>query len=92
MPPSRAPGRPPKYVRDRDRKPIVGLSVNATSGRYYATHSRPRVYLGTGYDTAIAKFRAWASGHKKKIVLPELRTLLQQGVNIDECVAEGWSS
>ncbi len=52
-------GRPPKYVIGRDGEPVVGLSREPKSGRYYATRTRPRVYLGTDLDSAIVRYRQW---------------------------------
>jgi len=57
---SRGRGRPARYVIGRDRKPVVGLSREKKSGRFYATHTRsPRVYFGTDQDLAIMQFRGW---------------------------------
>lgn len=53
------PGRPADYVKDKDGKPIVGMSLHKSSGRYYATHSKPRVYFGKDYPVALIEFREW---------------------------------
>lgn len=62
MPLRKKRGRPPDYVAGRDGKPVVGLSFNRSVGQYYASHSKPRVYFGSDFDQALAKFRAWEAG------------------------------
>jgi len=57
--PSIPKGRPVKYVRDNKGIEIVGLSCHKSTGRYYATHSNPRVYFGRDYPVALIKFREW---------------------------------
>ena len=52
-------GRPPKYVRGRDGKPVVALSREPKSRRYYATGTKPRHYFGTDLDQALVRFRSW---------------------------------
>jgi len=51
-------GRPAQYVKDRHGRPIIGFS-RSSQGRYYATHSQPRLTFGSDFDQALAKFRAW---------------------------------
>ncbi len=88
---SRGRGRPPKYVIGRDKRPIVGLSREKPSGRYYATHSQPRPYFGTDLDQAVMKFRLWQAhqdgGHT--ILLSSLQPLIPKVIQ-EECIAEGW--
>jgi hypothetical protein len=55
MNPNNKRGRPPKYVNGSDGKPIVGLSYDKNLNQYYATHSKPRVYLGSDNKSAIYK-------------------------------------
>lgn len=55
----RKAGRPPRYVTGRDGKPVVGLSRETKSERYYATGSKPRVYFGRDHDSAVIAFRSW---------------------------------
>lgn len=51
-------GRPPKYAKGRDGKPIIGLSLS-TQARYYASHSHPRKTFGRDFDQALMRFRQW---------------------------------
>ena len=62
-------GRPPKYVTGRNGRPIAGLSRHKTTGRYYATFSKPREYFGTDFDSALVRFREWESRQKGERVL-----------------------
>jgi len=52
----RGRGRP-AYVMGRNRRPIIGLSLDAATGRYYTTHARPRQY----FNGAAAREPAWRS-------------------------------
>ncbi len=84
-------GRPPKYVLGRDKRPVVGLSREKSSKRYYASHSRPRKYFGTNLDQAIMQFRLWesAQGKTTTILLPNLQPLIAKR-DQEESVREGW--
>ena len=62
-------GRPACYVKDRNGKPIVGLSLSS-QGRYYATHSRPRKTLGRDFDQALMRFRRWQAEHGSEPAVP----------------------
>jgi len=65
-------GRPTKYVTGRDGREVVGLSFHKPSGRYYATHNKPRVYFGSDFDTALIRFREWESRQKGvKVSIPD---------------------
>jgi len=57
--PKKKRGGQANYVSGRDGKPIVGLSCS--SNRFYATHSKPRKWLGSDFDSALVKFREWES-------------------------------
>jgi integrase len=61
-------GRPAQYVKGRDGKPVVGLSLHKPSGTYYATHSKPRTYFGKDFDQALFLFRQWLSKQKQEKV------------------------
>ncbi len=89
---SRGSGRAPKYVIGRDKRPIVGLSREKPSGRYYATHSQPRQYFGTDLGQAVMKFRLWEAdrGGGRTILLSSLQPLIPKVIQ-EECIAEGWS-
>ncbi len=63
-PPKRR-GRPAKYVKDKDGKPIVGLSLSS-QGRYYATHSKPRKTFGSDFDKAVRAFRRWQGEQERE--------------------------
>ena len=63
-------GPQPKYVKGRDGLMIVGLSLHKPSGRYYATHSKPRKYFGTDFDEAVARFRAWEADRNGRTLIP----------------------
>lgn len=56
---NRPRGRRPDYVHDRQGKLIPGLSCNASDGRFYATHSKPRKWFGNDFDRALILFREW---------------------------------
>ncbi len=56
---SRKAGRPPKFISDPNGRPIVGLSYHKTTGCYYATYSKPRVYFSMDLADALFKFRQW---------------------------------
>ena len=58
-------GRPAQYVKGRDGKPVVGLSLHKPSGTYYATHTKPRTYFGKDFDHAHFLFRQWELQQKK---------------------------
>ena len=61
---SRKQGRPPIYVLDAQGKPVVGLSMERKSGRFYRTGTHPRHYLGgRDRESAIMAFRAWEARH-----------------------------
>ena len=66
--PQQRRGRPAEYVRDQQGKPIVGLSLHKSSGRYYATHSKPRIYLGKDYPVALIEFREWEAKQTGAVV------------------------
>ena len=63
-------GPQPKYVKGRDGLMIVGLSLHKPSGRYYATHAKPRKYFGTDFDEAVARFRAWEADRNGRTLIP----------------------
>jgi integrase len=88
---ARGRGRPARYVIGRDRRPVVGLSQEKASRRYYATHSRPRKYFGTDLDQAVMKYRRWQASHReaRTILLPNLQPFLPK-TDQDAAVAEGW--
>ncbi len=65
--PVRKRGRPAQYVNGRDGKPIVGLSLKS-DGRFYATHSKPRVYLDKDFDSALIQFLEWEAKQKRETV------------------------
>jgi hypothetical protein len=56
-------GRPPKYIRDDKGREIVGISYHDKIRQYYITHSKPRIYLGTGKNVAIDQFNQWVQIH-----------------------------
>ena len=56
---NRKRGRPARYVTGRDGKPIVGLSQEPKSRRFYATGTKLRIYFGKDFDAALMKFRGW---------------------------------
>ena len=56
---NRKRGRPPKFVEDPNGRPIVGLSYNKTTGSYYATYSKPRVWFGSDFGQALFNFRRY---------------------------------
>lgn len=56
---NRPRGREAQYVHDRKGKKIVGLSCNASDGRFYATHSKPRKWFGADFDVALIRFYEW---------------------------------
>lgn len=61
----RAKGRPADYVKAPDGKtPIVGLSVEKSSGKYYTSHHKPKKFFGTDYHSAIMRFRQWEARQK----------------------------
>lgn len=66
----RGRGRPAQYVTGRDGKPIVGLSKEPKSGRYYASHTRPRRYFGHDFDAAVLKFRQWDAQQNGRTLIP----------------------
>lgn len=57
-------GRPADYVKSPSGEPIVGLSVEKTSGKYYTSHHRPKKFFGRDYHDAIRRFRAWEARQK----------------------------
>ena len=58
-------GRPAQYVKGRDGKPVVGLSLHRPTGTYYATHSKPRKYFSKDFDQAHFLFRQWELQQQK---------------------------
>lgn len=82
-------GRPASYVRDRDGRPVVGLSFHKSSGRYYTTHERPPTYFGHDLDVAIMSFRAREAGGKT-VVLPAPKPMIQDRGDREASIAEGW--
>lgn len=67
--PSAPRGRPANYVKDKNGKPIIGLSLTS-QGRYYATHSKPRKMFGRDFDEALRRFREWQGGQRTRIMVP----------------------
>ena len=57
-------GRPPKFVKDENGHPIVGLSYSKHIKSYYATYSKPRKYFGTDFSTALHKFYKYQTAQK----------------------------
>ena len=70
MPLSKSRGRPAKYVSGRDGKPVVGMSFNRSTGQYYSSHAKPRIYFGSDFDQALSRFRAWEMARKGEGFLP----------------------
>jgi len=64
-------GRPPKYVKDKDDRPIVGLSYDAANNRYFNTHWKsegmPKENFGNDKEEAIFLFRQWEAQKKGEI-------------------------
>ncbi|MCH8880860.1 MAG: tyrosine-type recombinase/integrase [Planctomycetes bacterium] len=61
----RKKGRPPKFVRLNERE-IHGLSLHSSSGRYYATFSKPRVYFCGEPKLAVKDFLLWQARNGDK--------------------------
>ena len=88
--PNQPPGRPPRYVKGRDAKPIIGLSKNKSDGRYYATHSKPLKRFGRDFDTAVMRFRAWQAQQRNEKVILRVPGPIIREEDQEESVAEGW--
>jgi hypothetical protein len=78
-------GRPPKYVRDSDGKPIVGLSFDEANNRYFNTHWKSdgvqKEHFGSNEDEAgaIFLFRQWDAQRKGESFHPIPKTKTKKG-------------
>ncbi len=61
-------GRPPNYVTDKERKPVVGLSFDASNNRYFNTHWKSegirKENFGSDKEEAIFLFQQWEGKRK----------------------------
>jgi integrase len=78
-------------VHDRTGKPIVGLSREPKSGRFYVTGTRPRLYLGADYDQSVMRFRTWEA-QKRSVRLIAKEPLIPDKQQREAAIAEGWIS
>ena len=67
---SKKRGRPAKYVKGGDGKPVVGLSYNSRNNQYYLTHYKDDndgnpLYFGSDKEEAIYRFRMWEAQRKR---------------------------
>lgn len=75
-------GRPPKFVKDPNGHPIVGLSYNKDIG-YYATYSKPRKSFGTDLSSALFKYRQYRNeqnneNHAVEIRIPDSKDFINK--------------
>lgn len=76
----RGKGRPANVVYGRDGKPIHGMSQDKSTGRYYVTGSKPKVYLGKDLDLAVMRFSAFLEGKDPKVRIVQKRPILNRWV------------
>ena len=87
-------GRPPKFVKDTSGRPVVGLSVDTSTGVYYYTFWRnegqkTRPNFGTIYPDCLLRFKQWLSRRDGRLVEfqePQGEVQIDDDLNFDKLV------